>query len=223
MLAAAGGAWAFLGWRPATGWAAPVRGTVSLPLELKAARRHLGYWRVENGNVPILVAPFRPQTVVVLAGFKGPPPPPKTVTVELASLQANPQLVVVGPGSVVEIRNGNRVAHDLGVPDKPAVMPVERLAAGNMRRQRFGQPGGYLVRCAEYPHIAISVVVVDGPHFAVADDKGAFRMPDVPDGKGTLKVWSQGRWVHEEPVEVNGRAIDLQVRVASRGSREPAE
>jgi hypothetical protein len=223
MLAAAGGACAWLGLPMARARAAPVRGTVTLPPELRATRRHLGYWRVENGNVPIVSAPFRAQTLVVLSGFKGAPPPAKTVTVEISGLQISPAMLVVGPGSVVEVRNGDRVAHDLGIPDKPAVMPVERLAAGNMRRARFAQLGGYVVRCAEYPHIALSVMVLDSPHFALVDDKGSFRLPDVPDGKGTLKVWSQGRWVHEEPLEVGNRALELVVKVTDSGGREVAE
>jgi plastocyanin len=221
MLAAASGAWVLLGLRTAR--AAALRGTVSLPDELRSTRRHLGYWRVENGNVAIVSMPYRAQTVVVLAGFKGAPPPAKTVTVEISGLQATTPLVVVGPGSVVEFRNGDRVAHDLGIADQPQVMAVERLAAGNMRRVRFAQPGGHLVRCAEYPHLAISVVVADGPHFALVDDKGGFRFTDVPDGKGTLKVWSQGRWVHEEPLEMAGRALELAVTVTGGGSRETAE
>jgi plastocyanin len=206
-----------------TARAAGVRGSVLLPSELRSARRNPGYWRVENGNVPIVPASFRGHTVVVLTGFKGAAPPAKTLTVEISALTPNPSLVVVGPGSVVEFRNGDRVAHDLGIADKPAVMPVERLAAGNMRRARFVQPGGYLVRCAEYPHIAISVLVLGAPQYAVVDEKGTFKIADVPEGKGTLKVWSQGRWVHEEPLEVSGRGADVNVRVTESGSREVAE
>jgi hypothetical protein len=220
MLAAAGGAWA-LGLRRAA--AGSVRGTVTLPSDLRAARRHFGYWRVENGNVPVQSPPFHAQTLVVLEGFRGMAPAARTVTVEINGLAANPTLLVLGPGSVVELRNLDRVAHDLGIADKPNLMAVERLAAGAMRRQRFMEPGGFLVRCSEYPHIAVSVVVVGSPFFAVADEKGAFKLPDVPDGKGSLKVWSAGRWVHEEPIEVSGRSAELTVRVTGGAAREPAE
>ena len=48
--------------------------------------------------------------------------------------------------------------------------------------------------------------VMGSPFFAVADEKGGFKIADVPDGKATLKVWSQGRWVHEEAVEVGPMA-----------------
>jgi hypothetical protein len=221
MLAAAGGAWAALGLRPA--WAAAVRGTVLLPAELRSSRRHYGYWHLENGNVPVQPPPYRAHTLVVLEGWKGMAPAARTVTVELAGLAPSSSLVVMGPGSVLELRNNDRVAHDLGVRDKPQLMPVERLAANGMRRQRFVEPGGYLVRCSEYPHIAISVIVVTTPQFALVDDKGTFRFPEVPDGKGTLRVWSQGRWVHDEPIEVTGKGLELQVRVSGGAAREPVE
>jgi hypothetical protein len=200
--------------------AAPVKGTVNLPGSLKGGRRHLGYWRLENGNVPIQPAPYRGDTVVVVEGLKGGSPAAKTLTVEIAGLQVSTPVVVVGPGSVIEIKNNDRVAHVLGIAEKPDVMPVERLMANQLRRVRFNEPGGYLVRCEEYPHVALSVIVVSSPYFAVADEKGAFKIADVPEGKGNLKVWSRGRWVHEEPIEVAGKGLDTVVKVSGSETRE---
>jgi plastocyanin len=203
--------------------AAPVKGTVNLPADLKGRGRPIAYWRVENGNVPVQPPPYRGETVVMLQGLKGSAPPAKTVTVDIAGLQATPAVVIVGPGSVVEFKNGDTVAHDLGIPDQPNVMPVERLAAGRLRRQRFNEPGGYLVRCAEYPHLTVSVIVAASPLFATADEKGAFKIADAPDGKGTVKVWTHGKWVHEEPIEVNGKAVDLTIKVTGSGAKELGE
>jgi hypothetical protein len=200
--------------------AAPVKGTVNLPSNLKGGRRHLGYWRLENGNVPIQPAPYRGDTVVVVEGLKGAAPAAKTLTVEISGLQVSTPVVVVGPGSVIEIKNNDRVAHALGIPEAPGVMPVERLMSNQLRRVRFNEPGGYFVRCEEYPHIALSVLVVSSPYFAVADEKGAFKIPDAPDGKGNLKVWSRGRWVHEEPIEVAGKSVDTVVKVSGTEARE---
>jgi plastocyanin len=198
--------------------AAPVAGKVNLPAELRTGRRLQGYWRLENGVVPVASPGGRGDTVVVLVGAKGQAPAAKTVTVELAGLQANPPAVVVGEGSVVEFKNGDRVAHDLSTPEQSSVMAIERLPPGAVRRQKFLATGGYQVRCNEYPHLGVSVLVVDSPYFAIVDDKGAFKLPDVPDGKATLKVWSQGRWVHEQEIDTT-RAADLQVRVASPGAK----
>lgn len=206
------GASGLLGARSA--FAAPVGGKVSLPDELTTGRRRPGYWRLENGSVPTAGPPFRGDTVVLLVGLKGTSPPAKTVTVDVAGLQASPSTLVVGPGSVVEFKNADRVAHDLSTPADSAVMAIERLTPGGVRRQRFSKPGAHVVRCSEYPHLEVSVLVVETPHFAVVDEKGGFKLGDLPAGKATLKVWSQGRWVHQQEIDT-ASANDLQITVAA--------
>lgn len=199
--------------------AAPVAGKVTLPTELKAGRRHHGYWRLENGIVPVAPASARGDTVVVLTGTKGQAPAAKTITVEIAGLQATPSTVVVGEGSVVEFKNNDRVPHDLSTPANTSLMAIERLPPRGVRRQKFSTAGAYVVRCTEYPHMIVSVLVVNTPHFAVVDDKGAFKMPDVAEPKAALKVWSDGRWVHEQEIDT-AAAGDLQVKVAAPGNKE---
>ena len=206
---------------PAPVIAAPVRGSVNLPQELKTGRRLRGYWRIENGIVPLVPAPNRGDIVVVLTGIKGTPPPARTVTVDIVGFQAQPTTVVVGEGSVVELKNSDRVPHDLSLPDVPALMPLERLAPGGLRRQKFLAAGGYTIRDAEYPHLIISVLVVGSPYFAIADDKGGFKLPDAPEGRATLKVWAAGRWVHQQEIEIGGKSGDLAIKVPEL-ARAPA-
>jgi hypothetical protein len=203
--------------RPA--WAAAVRGSVTLPSELKSGRRLRGHWRIENGIVPLGPPANRGDTVVVLTGVKGTPPPARTVTVEISGYLPQPATVVVGEGSVVELKNNDRVPHDLSIPEVSSLMPMERLAPGALRRQKFLTAGGYTIRDAEYPHMAISVLVVGSPFHAVVDDKGGFKLPDAPDGRATLKVWSQGRWVHEQEIEVGPKSADLAIKVEERAGK----
>jgi hypothetical protein len=146
------------------------------------------------------------------------------VSVEIAGLQANPAAVVISEGTVVEFKNSDKVAHELSIPDQPQVMATERLSAGGVRKQRFGVAGEFLVRCTEYPHIVISVLVTSSPLFAIADEKGGFKIGDVPDGHATLKVWSSGRWVYEQEIEVSARDLDLSIKVpGSSGTKDNAE
>jgi plastocyanin len=200
-----------------------VRGTVVLPEELKSGRRFLGHWRVENTTVPVQAAPFRGDTVVVLVGPKPQVLTPKNTPVEIVGMQASPGTVVVGEGAVVEFRNSDKVSHDLSVPGHPDIMPPERLSPGTVRKQRFGISGEYLVHCAEYPHVVISVIVTSSPFFAAVDEKGGFKLPDVPEGPATLKVWSNGRWVHEQSVEVTPKGVDLTIKVSGTANKEPTE
>jgi plastocyanin len=204
--------------------AATVKGTVSLPAELKTGRRFLGHWRVENTNVAAQPASLRGGTVVLLVGPQTQAVPPKNVSVDISGLQANPATVVVSEGSVVEFKNADKVSHDLSTPDQPQVMPPERLSPGTVRKQRFATTGEFLVRCTEYPHIVVSVIVTSSPLFAIVEDKGGFRISDVPEGHATLKVWSNGRWVHEQEVDVPSRGLDLSVKVPkSSAAKESAE
>jgi len=203
--------------------AAIVHGTVVLPDDLKSGRRFLGHWRVENTTVPVQPAPPRGDTVVVLVGPKPQVLAPKNTPVEIAGMQANPTTVVVGEGAVVEFRNSDKVSHDLSVPGRPDIMPPERLSAGTVRKVRFGISGEYLVRCTEYPHIVVSVIVTSSPFFAPVDEKGAFKLLDVPEGPATLKVWSNGRWVHEQAVEVTPKGVEMTIKVSGAANREPTE
>jgi plastocyanin len=204
--------------------AATVKGTVSLPAELKIGRRFLGHWRVENTNVAMQYANLRGGTVVLLVGPQLQSVPPKSVSVEISGLQATPAALVISSGTVVEFKNSDKVAHDLSTPNHPDVMAPERLSSGSVRKQRFATAGEYLVRCTEYPHIVVSVIVTSSPLFSVVEDKGGFKLSDVPEGHATLKVWSNGAWVHEQEIDVPAKGLDLTVKVQSSSSaKETAE
>ncbi len=205
-------------------FAAPIKGTVHLPSDLKSGRTFFGHWRVESINGAVQSANLRGGTIVMIVGPQYQAVPPKNVSVEISGLQATPAAVVVSEGTVVEFKNSDKVAHDLSVPGQANVMPPERLSAGTVRKQRFATAGEYLVRCSEYPHLVISVLVTSSPLFGVADDRGAFKIPDVPEGHATLKVWSNGRWVKEAEIDVPSRGLDLTIKVPnSTGATEPTE
>jgi plastocyanin len=201
---------------PAVANAGTVKGTVRLPEAARGGRQHRGYWRLENGTVPVRGASKQQAgAVVVIEGISGThAPPARTHTVEITNLDATPRVVVVGPGSVVEFKNVGKITHELSTPGNSSLMPIERLNPGTFRHQKFMAPGGYLVRCNEYPHLAISVVVVDSSYNAVLTDKGAFNIPNVPDGDAKLKVWAMGRWIHQQAINV-GSKEDLAIKVAT--------
>ena len=46
------------------------------------------------------------------------------------------------------------------------------------------------------------ILVLDTPHFVVTDDKGNFRLGNLPPGHYTLKAWVDSRTTLERPVEV---------------------
>ena len=97
-------------------------------------------------------------------------------------------------------------------------MPLEQLPPGATRRAKFDAIGGYAIHDVEYPHIMISVIIVDSPFFATADEKGSFSIAGVPDAKVHLKVWARGRWAAEQDVE-GGSKDEVIVKVAAPGQK----
>jgi len=202
---------------PALAGSVTFKGSVHNLESVNPGRHFGGYWRLENGIVPTS-PPSKDVAVVVLDGSNGlHPPSPRTVTVSLAGLDANPRIVVVGPGSVVELQNDDKVTHELSTPADPAIVPLERLSPGARRHAKFDKLGAFVIRCAEYPHMMISVLVVESPLFGAVDDKGNFSIPNAPEGKSTLKVWSGGRWVYEGPTDVSAKEVRVDLS-PSKGS-----
>src|SRR5882757_1559086 len=173
-----------------------VKGTVKLPEGARSTRLYSGYWRLENGNVPVqTIGGAKAETLVVLEDVKGAKPPPaRTVTVEIGGLDARPRLVIMGPGSVLEIKNTGKMTHELSTPANSQLMPSESLPPGGARHVKFETVGGYVVRDAEYPHIMISVIVVATSYYSTLDEHGAFSVTGVPDSKVKLRVWTRGAW-----------------------------
>ena len=103
-----------------------------MPDASRSTRLYHGYWRLENGNVPVQTAGgAKAETVVVLENVKGAhAPSARTITVELGGLDARPRLLITGPGSVIELKNTGKVRHELSTPDKPSTMQLETLSPG---------------------------------------------------------------------------------------------
>ena len=197
---------------------------MKLPESARSTRLYQGYWRLENGNVPVqTTGGAKAETVVVLDKVNGAhPPPARTVTVELGGLDAHPRVVITGPGSVIELKNTGKVRLDLSTPETTSVMPLEQLPPGATRRAKFDAVGGYAIHDADYPHILISVIIVDSPFFATVDEKGSFSIAGVPDGKANLKVWTRGKWAAEQEVDT-GSKEELTVKVAAPGQKKEEE
>jgi plastocyanin len=207
---------------PTAASAATVKGTVRLPSELRNTRHFPGYWRVE-GVLPIAQSAQRGGTVVILTGIRGQAVPPKATQVEIVGLAANPSTLVVTSGTEVVFRNSDKVDHELVLAEKPEIMPPGRLASGSIRKVTFHTPGEYLIRCTEYPHIVISVIVTDTSLFAIVEPRGGFHLPETPEGRGTLKVWSGGRFVYTRDVVVTAKGLDLNIKVPSTTEKDSAE
>ena len=180
--------------------AGTVRGTVKMPDASRSTRLYHGYWRLENGNVPVQTAGgAKAETVVVLENVKGAhAPSARTVTIELGGLDARPRLVDHRPrlghraeehrqGAARAVDAGQAVGDAAGDADARADPPPALRRPRRLRHPRQRVPAHHDL-----------VLVVGTTYFSAVDDKGSFSIANVPDGNATLKVWARGKWVAEQ-------------------------
>jgi plastocyanin len=199
----------------ASALAAPVKGVVRLPDEPRPPESG-GYWRVENGLLPVLPSADRGEALVVLEPLSPskaePSHDPAPITVELHGLRMDPRVLAVPVGAVVHFKNSDRVPHTLYVEHGASMMPPEPTPAGQTRTQKFLAAGAYQVRDQEYPHVQGVVLAGASAWSAMPDAGGAFKL-EAPEGKYTARVWWRGAWVLSQPVTVGHNPVDLNLVV----------
>ncbi|GEM_PF-3168128 len=116
--------------------------------------------------------------------------PPWTVRVDQRNKEFFPKVAPVLVGSTVEFLNSDGFEHNVNSPDN------EKFNLGNWglnekRTYSFTRPGVYTLLCSLHPEMVGYVVAVKTPYFAVANEKGEFRIPNVPAGKWKIKIWNE--------------------------------
>lgn len=133
-------------------------------------------------------------------------------------------VTAVSPGERVHVKNSDPILHNthgfmgkltvfnVALPNRDQLIDVTR---------RFSKPGVVHVLCDAHTHMAAWILVHDSPYVAVTDERGAFRITDVPPGTYRVTVWhagfrptgvdKDGRPVYDEP-----QTITREVTIAPR-------
>jgi hypothetical protein len=129
-------------------------------------------------------------------------------------------------GDKARVKNSDSILHNTqGFMGKPAVFNValpNRDQLVDVTR-RLTKPGVVRVLCGAHPHMFAWLSVHDSPYVAVTDDRGAFRIADVPPGTYRVTMWHEGfrprgldkdgRPLYDEP-----RTITRDVTIAPKGA-----
>lgn len=78
---------------------------------------------------------------------------------------------------------GKPTLFNLALPTREQVIDVTK---------RITKPGVVRVLCDAHPHMSAWIVVHDSPYLALTDDRGAFRITDVPPGSYRVTMWHEG-------------------------------
>lgn len=102
----------------------------------------------------------------------------------------SPHVLPVLMGTTVEFLNSDSFAHNVFSPDGEKY-DLGKWDQGQKRTHTFEQPGVYTQLCRVHPEMVGYVVVLKTPYSAMADQEGKFRIPEVPAGTWTLKIWNE--------------------------------
>ena len=133
----------------------------------------------------------RPATAPPLA----PPPTPPRVVMDQKNLSFRPEVVPVTRGTVIEFTNSDDVQHNVFSPSAIAgKFNLGTYGPGAIRTITLNEVGDVRVLCNIHMEMEAHILVLDGPYFATVAQDGSYRIPDVPAGTYTLKIW-QEQWL----------------------------
>jgi plastocyanin len=116
---------------------------------------------------------------------------PKIRVVEQRNKTFAPHLLAVPVGSTVAFPNFDSIYHNVFSLSQPQRFDLGLYKAGDMREVLFDKPGIVRLGCNIHTNMSAYVVVVDAPHYAVADAEGKFSFKSLGPGKYKVRAWSE--------------------------------
>jgi plastocyanin len=124
----------------------------------------------------------------------------------------DPHVLVVTRGSTVSFPNVDPIFHNAFSRTPGSEFDLGLYRRGAARAFTFRSPGLVHVYCNIHAEMAAYVLVLDPEDaFAVADESGSFRLPDLPAGRQVVRLWSEKGGEKELAVEITEAAPPLEV------------
>ena len=154
--------------------------------------------------------------VVYLAAVPGKtfPAPKEHAKMDQKNLMFTPHVLPVLVGTTVDFLNSDTVLHNVFSPDACAdKFNLGTWPQGETKTYTFKKECAAVLLCKVHPEMEAYVVAVPTPFFVTAQADGSYRIPDVPDGSYTVKVWHPKLKAVGKPVTVAG-ATEANLEVA---------
>jgi plastocyanin len=116
-----------------------------------------------------------------------------------------PHVLAVQAGSTIDFLNSDSVRHNVFTPDACAErFDLGLWPQGEVRSYTYKNECVVTLLCKVHADMVAFVVVSPTPYFATIKGDGSYRIPDVPDGAYTVKVWHEKLKVAHKQVTVAG-------------------
>ena len=137
-------------------------------------------------------------------------PPAKPVVINQKGKKFIPRVVAVMKGTTVRFLNSDPDLHNVYANSRASKFNVSQSEKGKHSDVKFTKFGVIPIRCHIHAKMKAYVAVLSNPYFAVTNNKGLFKIPKVPPGTYTLKVWSEsGTTSQSVTVKASGNTTAL--------------
>jgi plastocyanin len=133
------------------------------------------------------------------------PAPKEHARVDQSNLVFVPHVLPVLAGTTVDFLNSDAVLHNVFTPEACAEkFNLGTWPKGQIRSYEFKKECVAALLCKVHPEMEAFIVAVPTPYFALTKADGSYRIPDVPDGTYTVKVWHAKLKPTQKSVAVSG-------------------
>ncbi len=117
-----------------------------------------------------------------------------------------PHVILAAAGADVEILNSDGILHNIHTYStaNPSVNKAQPKFKPKMT-EKFAKPEIIKINCDVHPWMQGWLVVSDHPYVAVTDEKGAFKLENVPAGTYKVEVWHETLGKQEKTVTVQAK------------------
>jgi plastocyanin len=119
----------------------------------------------------------------------------QAVRVISTSALFDPPFTAVGAGDTVVLVNKGTLQHRFFSPDLEADLGSEVIIpvapGGEYASVDFVAAGSKQIYCSLHPDETFTIFVSGTPFYAVLEEDGSYQIPEVPDGRYRLSIWSE--------------------------------
>jgi plastocyanin/truncated hemoglobin YjbI len=115
----------------------------------------------------------------------------KTRVIEQRNKTFAPHVLAVPVGSTVSFPNYDPLFHDVFSLSKARAFDLGMYKQGETREVKLDRPGIIRLGCNLHANMSAYIIVVDAPHYVVADSDGSFAFTSLPPGKYKVQAWNE--------------------------------
>lgn len=146
--------------------------------------------------------------------------PAANLQIEQKGCRFHPHVLLIPAGSAIDILNNDGILHNIHTYSmkNPSMNKAQPKFKKVMTTDKgsFDQPEVIKLQCDVHGWMGGWLVVQENPYYALTDEKGSFKMADIPGGTYQLQAWQESLGNQTKEVTVKAGA-ETQVKFEFKG------